>query len=253
MGAPAIAYLVSSDGSAPKAGAGQDGDAIPDDYLLVSVVDASATAAPAAHAPDEGADSCLLVRVETDPNVAFGTVTAFDTELVTVPVAPAAAASIVYFELSGVEPHAQRAIDRLAALCGWLVDTQPPSTATTPVVVAGRNTAGVVAALLRGHRTATGARNYDELLAAHREQMEVLSDLRLEHNELVLRAADLSRECDALRERAASATRANDALRENETSAQGELEALQATRLFRYTAGLRRIYTRARALGRRQR
>jgi len=252
MGASAVAYFVEEYEEAPKGAAALAARrATAGGYLLVRVVDAAAAATLGSiteHEEDGDRDSCVLFRVEHEPDVAFDRITTSGTELVTVP-APPTAASVVYLAMSGTEQGSKRVLDRLAALFSWLVAAGTPMPGGI-AVAAGPDPAHAVAALLGEHWSSTLEKAHDDLLAAHREQAVLLSDLRLEHNELVIRAAQLERECDALRQTDASA-RARDDVCEGERSAQRDLDALRATRLFRYTTGLRRAYAKARAIGRR--
>ena len=255
MGASAVAYLVGGDEPAAEGiAAATDTRETGGEYLLVSVVDASDVATHGSitrQVADGDRDSCVLFRVEVEPGLAFDRVTAGGIELVTIPGPPTAPASVVYLDSGGSEERVKRGLDRLGALCAWLAAAESPPASGRVVVVAGMDPARVVATRLLEHRTSAREQVYEELLAAHREQAALLSDLRLEHDELLIRSAELARECDVLREGDAAAAREHDALRESESSARGELDALRATRLFRYTAGLRRAYAKLRKFGRR--
>jgi hypothetical protein len=255
MGASAIAYLVGgNEPTAERIAATTDARETGGGYLLVSVVDASDFATLGSIAEQAVAgdrDSCVLFRVEVEPGLGFDRVTASGIELVTVQAPPTAAASVVYLDSSGTEADVRRGLELLGALCAWLATAESPPAGGRVSVVAGTDPARFVAKLLLEHRASAREQVHEDLVAAHREQAALLSDLRLEHDELLIRAAELTRESESLREGNTAAAREHDALRESESSARRELDALQATRLFRYTAGLRRAYAKVRKLGRR--
>ena len=239
MGARAIAYVVAGNStSVDRAAAVANRRDRELSHLVVVVVDAAAfTTLDSRNSLAAACDHCVLFRVDGGDQTAFAHIDAVGGTLIAMQAPPTAPAVIVSFDSS---------YELVEALARWLASTSDGSddAAPDPTVVAE--------AALHEHSLSSLEQAYVDLLDTHREQAMLLSDLRLEYNELSLRDAQLRRDHDDLLHHDASLVRERDALAQDDHETKAELAALRATKLFRYTAGLRGAYATVRRFGRRR-
>jgi hypothetical protein len=238
MRASAIVYVITRSGSAERVQHdARELRAQDTQFLVVPVIDLTGVSGSADVEQVRELDGeCFVARVVDDEaGEAFASVEIGKTELVAVPSAPTAQPSVIYVDPEpGAQStgHAWAALSSLvrwvesAGLPAWiLIGTDPSSGTSLADALAGRHTSFV-------------ARDHEALLSEHREQGLLLSDLRLEYDELLQRAIEFEKEL----QRTAALEAGRDALVAAEERARSELDALLATRTLRYTARLRHIY-----------
>jgi hypothetical protein len=238
MSASAIVYVVTRTGSIERVlSDARELRAQEVPYLVVPVLDLTGTPnrTDVEHVRRFDGECFVARRLGADAEEAFATVEIVGNELVTVPCAPTAQPSVVYLDPEPDSHATDHEWAALSALVGWL------ASAGVPAWMLLRTQPGSDASLadaLADRRASAAAYDHDALLGEHREQALLLSDLRLEYDELLQRAIALEKQL----QRAAALEMERDALVEAEARARNELEALHATRTLRYTTRLRRIY-----------
>lgn len=233
MGAPAVVYVVEPREGSRALAIRDHLEEAGEPYLVVGVVGLPP-------APDDRAVRCLVRVPAGAPVAAFEPLDDHD-DLVVVPAAPTADPSVVVVDL-GADTGTRAELEVLPALVRWI---ERAGRRAWILATAGADDVGPLAAALRDRRETVAARDHATLLEEHREQAMLLSDLRLEYDELLQQAVALEKERDTLKERASELRHAEAGTREERDRLREELDALHATRTFRYTNGIRRAYTRA--------
>jgi hypothetical protein len=234
MSAPAIVYVVTRTGSAERLRSVVTqlrAQGVP--YLLVPVIDLTGEPGGGGAGQLGGLEGqCYLAHWSgSEVAEAFATVEIGAHDLVSVPSAPTAQPSVVYVD---PEPDAQSTDHTWATLlplARWLASAGVPAWVlirTDPSVDAS------LAEALTDRQASVAAREHEVLLRDYGEQSLLLSDLRLEYDELLQRAIALEKERDAREQRP-----------------RGELRASLATRTIRSRTRLKQLYEATRSkLGR---